>query len=208
MRIDNHTLVDAPEGIDLQHLPGKIAQGTFHPEIAVVHYAVTDSLDATYRAMKYRNFFAHVTVDGWQEESGTWVTQIAQHLPFNRRGAHAGLSDYKGRAKVNGFGLGIEIANPGPLVEKDGSLFTVYGKEWHGPVFEGRHRNPNVKYEYWAGFQDSEIDAVIHLCYLWRREYGIYDAVGHDEIAPNRKIDPGPAFPIELVRSTVFGCKP
>ena len=35
------------------------------------------------------------------------------------------------------------------------------------------------------------------------REYGIKEILGHDDIAPKRKWDPGPAFPMDQFRATV-----
>ena len=35
--------------------------------------------------------------------------------------------------------------------------------------------------------------------------YGLPDALGHEYIAPGRKVDPGPAFPLAAVRSRVLG---
>lgn len=203
MIILDHYLAEAPNGVRLTRRDGRAAVGAFRPEIVVVHYAVTDSIGATFGAMRAQNYFAHVTIDC---HSSDGVPHVEQHLPFNARGAHAGTSEYKGRAAVNGFGVGIEIANPGPLVERDGKLFTVYGTEWHGPVFEGRHANPRVAYTHWAAYEDGEVDLVIHVCELLRQVYGVKDVVGHEDVAPGRKIDPGPAFPTAAVRSAVFGC--
>lgn len=201
MRIVDHWLSDPPDGVSLRRNPGTPSRGAFSPTIAVVHYAVTDSIDATYRAMHSQGFFAHVTIDACAGLNPA----VEQHLPFNARGAHAGKSSYQGRASVNGFGIGIEIANPGPLtLDSGGTYRTVYGQCWEGPVYHGRHRNPNCRYEHWCAFTDEEVDLVTQLVELWRQVYGITDVVGHDEIAPGRKIDPGPAFPIEQVREAVF----
>ena len=35
--------------------------------------------------------------------------------------------------------------------------------------------------------------------------YCLQDVIGHDDIAPGRKIDPGPAFPLASIRSRIFG---
>jgi N-acetylmuramoyl-L-alanine amidase len=37
------------------------------------------------------------------------------------------------------------------------------------------------------------------------RSYGLLDVIGHDDIAPTRKKDPGPAFPMASIRSAAMG---
>lgn len=197
MRIVDHRLVDAPTGIALSWRQGVVKHFPFEPRVAVVHYAVTNSLDATYRAMNHRGFFAHVAIDC------ITTPEIIQCIPFNQRGAHCGESHWNGVDGVNRVGLGIEIANPGPLEQHGDELRTVYGARWNGPVYE----DPDcfAGYRFWAGYTDGEVDLVMHVTALWQAEYGIEDVVGHSGIAPGRKIDPGPAFPLETVREAVFG---
>jgi N-acetylmuramoyl-L-alanine amidase len=35
--------------------------------------------------------------------------------------------------------------------------------------------------------------------------YGFIDILGHDDIAPGRKVDPGPAFPMASFATQVMG---
>jgi len=37
------------------------------------------------------------------------------------------------------------------------------------------------------------------------REYRLKDILGHDDIAPGRKNDPGPAFPLTNIRGRILG---
>jgi N-acetylmuramoyl-L-alanine amidase len=37
------------------------------------------------------------------------------------------------------------------------------------------------------------------------RTYRLKDIVGHEDIAPGRKSDPGPVFPLQNIRAKVFG---
>ena len=37
------------------------------------------------------------------------------------------------------------------------------------------------------------------------RHYGLRDVLGHDDVSPGRKSDPGPAFPMESFRARVLG---
>jgi N-acetylmuramoyl-L-alanine amidase len=87
----------------------------------------------------------------------------------SRRADHAGASFWRGHVQLNLSSIGIEIVNPGPVA---GSF---------------------------APYDGAQVDAVVALLKDIVRRHGIApDAVlGHSDIAPQRKIDPGPAFPWE-----------
>ncbi|MCR5876392.1 N-acetylmuramoyl-L-alanine amidase [Phenylobacterium sp. J426] len=83
-----------------------------------------------------------------------------------RRAWHAGVSFWKGQQALNGTSIGIEIVNPGH----------EFG---------------------YRPFPEAQIAAVIALTADIRSRWMIEDAriVGHSDIAPDRKIDPGELFP-------------
>ena len=83
-----------------------------------------------------------------------------------RRAWHAGASFWRGRRNVNGDSIGIEIVNP--------------GHEWG-----------------YRPFPAVQVEAVIALLADIRTRWTIEDRdiVGHSDIAPNRKEDPGELFP-------------
>lgn len=83
-----------------------------------------------------------------------------------RRAWHAGVSFWKGETDVNGRSIGIEIVNPGHDLG-------------------------------YRPFPQAQIAAVIDLIADIRTRWVIPDAriVGHSDVAPSRKIDPGELFP-------------
>ena len=83
-----------------------------------------------------------------------------------RRAWHAGASFWRGRRNLNGESIGIEIVNP--------------GHEWG-----------------YRPFPDVQIESVIALVTDIRTRWDIEDRdiVGHSDIAPDRKDDPGELFP-------------
>ncbi|MCY1265436.1 N-acetylmuramoyl-L-alanine amidase AmiD [compost metagenome] len=89
----------------------------------------------------------------------------------NRRAWHAGESEWQGRTWLNATSIGIEMVNPG------------YRETPHGRI--------------WAPYQDAQIDALIPLLKDIVRRHGITPdhILGHSDIAPQRKVDPGPLFP-------------
>jgi len=83
-----------------------------------------------------------------------------------RRAWHAGVSFWKGTRDCNGASIGIEIVNPGH----------DFG---------------------YRPFPEVQIDAVIALLDDIRTRWTIPDGriLGHSDVAPDRKIDPGELFP-------------
>jgi N-acetylmuramoyl-L-alanine amidase len=83
-----------------------------------------------------------------------------------RRAWHAGRSFWRGETDINSASIGVEIVNPG---------------HDHG----------------YRAFPDIQIDAVIGLLDGIRERWTIDDRmiVGHSDVAPDRKTDPGELFP-------------
>lgn len=88
-----------------------------------------------------------------------------------RRASHAGVSSWKGHTFLNSASIGIEIVNPG---FRD----TAQGRTWYG-------------------YPAKQIDSVVELVRDIVRRNGIPPerVLGHSDIAPQRKSDPGPLFP-------------
>ena len=84
---------------------------------------------------------------------------------------HAGDSSWYGRTYVNPRSIGIEIVHPGWARNSSGDA---------GPLYP-----------------PAQIDAVITLTREVAKRHGVApeNIVGHSDVAPLRKQDPGPAFP-------------
>ena len=206
MKIENHYLIaDDSALVKISEIDGR-AGPEIVPELIVIHYAVTHSLDATVRAQQARGYLAHASTDGYHDGKRS-VMRVVQQLPFNRRGAHAGRSSWRGRKACNGYSIGIEIANPGPLIRgDDGKLRTVYGKVW--PEMESVYSGPVAGYpsswQRWAEYTPEEMGILAALCRALVAEYRIKEIVGHSDVSPGRKFDPGPAFQMDWLRQAVF----
>lgn len=97
--------------------------------------------------------------------------KIYQFVPDHRRAFHAGVSWWKGAAGLNASSIGIEIVNRGYADTKEGRV--------------------------WFDFPKEQMDLVIELSKKIMREHQIRPdrVLGHSDIAPGRKNDPGPKFP-------------
>jgi N-acetylmuramoyl-L-alanine amidase len=129
---------------------------------------------------------------------------VTQMVPFNKIAWHAGTSSYQGRIGFNKYSLGIEIVNSGPLT-KSGTVF----RAWYGASFnptdviEAIHRN-QTEMKFWHVYTEEQIETVTELCRLFIDEYSVKSILGHEEIAPGRKTDPGPAFPLDRLRNQLL----
>lgn len=130
--------------------------------------------------------------------------EILQLVPFDVIAWHAGRSHYKGRKGYNKYSIGIEIDNAGVLA-KSGEVY----RSWFGAIYpqdqviRAVHRNQNVA-KYWHAYTDEQIFAVEEICRVLVEAYPIKDILGHEEISPTRKIDPGPAFPLDKLRRLIL----
>jgi N-acetylmuramoyl-L-alanine amidase len=87
-------------------------------------------------------------------------------VPEERRAWHAGVAFWKGERDVNAVSIGIELVNP--------------GHEWG-----------------YRAFPDDQVEALIGLMDAIRGRWDIPDGriLGHSDVAPERKTDPGELFP-------------
>ena len=94
--------------------------------------------------------------------------QITQMVMEDKRAWHAGKSHWRGVSDINSASIGIEIVNP--------------GHEWG-----------------YVPFPDPQVASVVRLVHQIKDRYAITrgNVVGHSDIAPTRKQDPGELFPWE-----------
>jgi N-acetylmuramoyl-L-alanine amidase len=92
--------------------------------------------------------------------------RVFRLVPEARRAWHAGVSSWKGETDINGRSVGIEIVNPGH----------EFG---------------------YRAFPDAQVAAVIELLTEIRTRWAVENGfiIGHSDVAPDRKDDPGELFP-------------
>lgn len=130
---------------------------------------------------------------------------ITQMVPFDTIAWHAGRSTWDGLSGLNRLSLGIELVNAGPL-QKSGDKWRAWFGKLYDPkeVIEAVHKYDSTAYG-WQIYPQAQLAAAIEVSQLLVNQYQLVEVVGHDDIAPSRKKDPGPAFPMESFKASVMG---
>lgn len=176
-----------PDGIE--YIPSPDHGGEITPKAIVLHYTAGGSAknDARWLSMKDEVYVSAHLVIGRAGE-------ITQLVPFNHRAFHAGSSSWEGKPELNGWSIGIEFSNWGKLRRTDSACLS-----WTNvPI--AKEKIVQVADTYWEMFYHEQLEAGKKICKLLLDTYPIQYILGHYEIAPSRKIDPGAAFPIEEFR--------
>lgn len=131
----------------------------------VLHYTVSDN-PTSIKILTEQQVSSHYLVTNHGQPI------IYRLVDENRAAYHAGNSSWKNFTQLNSSSIGIEIVNPGWTATPDG----------------GRLFYP---------FPQSQMDVLIPLLKDIVRRHGIApeNVLGHSDIAPQRKQDPGPLFP-------------
>lgn len=175
--------------------------GRIDPRFIVLHYTASGSLDGSCNHLcnPAAKASAHLVVgrDG----------EIVQLAPFNVRTWHAGTSRWGTRVGLNSCSVGIEMVNWGPLTRSgDGGFRTYAGQAIDASrAVEGRQKiRPET---WWESFTAVQIAATEALCRALMDAYGIAakDVIRHEDIAPKRKSDPGPAWDHAAFRARLEG---
>ncbi len=176
--------------------------GEIAPEIIVLHDTAS-RLVAGSAANYLRTNPAKVSVHFVVERDGA----IEQQVRTDRRANHAGASVYHGRSGCNDFSIGIEIVSPGRMTRVGGEALTWFGKRFdiaaHGIE---EIETPEHGQGLWMPYTEAQIEAVEWLCQeLFASIDTLKDITTHWYVSPGRKVDPNPLFPLEQLRSRVFG---
>ena len=157
-----------------------------------------ETYQATGKSERIKSIVLHYTVSDNARSINTLTTgQVSAHylildhnddkiynlVPESERAWHAGDGGFAGRMILNDTSIGIEIVNSGIKPEyrdalKNGTL------EYH-------------PYEHYVAFDELQIKKVAQLVQDLAARYKISpkNIIGHADMAPSRKIDPGAKFP-------------
>jgi N-acetylmuramoyl-L-alanine amidase len=134
-------------------------------KFVVIHYTVSN-LPQSIRILTQQGVSAHYLLTDEPEP------RAYNLVDETRQANHAGVSNWKNYTLLNSSSIGIEIVNPGFTVGADGVRT-------------------------WYPFPQAQIDQLILLLKQIVAKHHIppENIIGHSDIAPGRKQDPGPMFP-------------
>lgn len=137
----------------------------FRQKYIVLHYTAIP-LDKSILALTERGVSAHYLVNDMDDN------EIYQLVDENKRAYHAGISLWRNDKNLNDNSIGIEIVNMGYTVDSIGQR-----------VFQP--------------FNQTQLKKVFQLVKEIANRYQIpaTNILGHSDVAPTRKQDPGPMFP-------------
>ena len=142
----------------------------------VLHYTVSDNERSIQLLTKGKVSSHYLIMDSDDDK-------IYSLVPESQRAWHAGEGNFAGRTILNDTSIGIEIVNAGIQPQylralKDSDL------DYH-------------PYKHFVEFDDLQIKKVAQLVQDIAKRYEISpkNIIGHSDLAPSRKIDPGAKFP-------------
>lgn len=162
-----------------------VPSGSRAPSYIILHYTGTDTADEAARRFcdpapsdGYGRLSCHYMID----EAG----EVIQFVEETARAWHAGKSYWRGIEDMNSASIGIEIWNQGHRFGGGGQA------------------------EKLPDFLAVQIDQLVELLreIVARHDIPPHHILGHSDIAPGRKIDPGEHFPWDVLAARGLGIMP
>lgn len=168
------------------------------PDTIVIHYTAGSSAESSVETLTSPDVkaSAHLVIgrDG----------KITQLVPFDTIAWHAGQSAWGDRKGLNKYSIGIELDNAGRLTKSGSQYAAWFGRTYpEEEVVHAVHRNEEEP-SYWHRYSEAQITKTYDVCRMLIDAYDIKTILGHEEISPGRKSDPGPAFPLDKLRDKLL----
>jgi N-acetylmuramoyl-L-alanine amidase len=198
MKVADHRL-HSDDGEPVAFEPTPNQGGELDPRYLVMHYTAARSAEGSIRWLTSPDAraSAHLVIgrDG----------SITQLLPFDRVAWHAGPSRWDGLEGLNHYSIGIELCNAGRLERKGDKWCAWFGTAYSDDeIMVACHPSEDQTCG-WHLYTPEQIEAALKASEAIIKAYDLLDLVGHDDISPGRKVDPGPAFPMDSFRAHLFG---
>lgn len=208
-RIKNHQLYIGDEPVRFVRSPNQ--SGVIKPTYIVCHDTAGHIEPRFTSVTWFENPKAKASAHFVVERDGI----VTQCVATNRKAWHAGKSIWKGRSGLNDFSIGIEIVNPGLLTKVGDRKY----RSWFKKVYtdhDNKVTGDDIAFAkqvfgsrtwsgYWMDYTPEQIASVMAICQALTAAYPIQDILTHWQISPGRKVDTNPLFPLEHIKSRIFG---
>lgn len=200
MRIANHRLIAEDGDNDVTFIDTPNQSAPIKPLYLIIHYTAGTSLDGA--VSWFRNPAAQASAHLVIDRDGTIVQMVA----FNKRAWHAGKSSWGELESMNQYAIGIELVNAGKLRQNGAGEWVNWSGKRIDPseVIVATHPQESSSAG-WQEYPEAQLEAAIAAGLALHVQYGFTDILGHEDVSPGRKVDPGPAFPMNSFRSRVLG---
>ena len=198
MQITRHKLLK-DDGSPVAFEASPNTKGKLEPRYLVIHYtagrSARESIDWFLNPAAKASAHLVIGRDG----------KITQQVAFDRIAWHAGESRWQDLVGLNKYSIGIELDNAGRL-----SFTGTKWRAWFGGTYDqdqvllATHKNETSP-SGWHVYTEKQLDATVEVARLLMQTYELIDVLGHEDIAPGRKADPGPAFPMQSFKARVIG---
>jgi len=199
MKIKNHRLFYSDDK-QVPYFLSPNTGGNYQPQYLVMHYTAATSASSAISWFKspIAQASAHLVIG----RDGA-VTQCA---PFNLVTWHAGKSQWKGINGLNRYSIGIELVNAGRLIRAGDRFICAVDRKVidSADVIKAKHKNETTE-NYWQEYTAEQMSVALEVAAALVKHYSLKDVIGHEDISPIRKSDPGPAFPMASFRAKAMG---
>lgn len=198
MNVQHARLVD-PTGNRVTFTASPNHGGAVKPLLLILHYtaSLTTQEAVSWFETPAARASAHLVIgrDG----------KIVQMVAFDEIAWHAGASEWGTLTDLNRYSIGVEIVDAGKLQRQAGRWVDW---KWRvvpdDQVVELTHKLESTPAG-WQVYTEAQLESALESALALHAAYSFVDIVGHDDVAPSRKRDPGPAFPLLSFRSKVLG---
>lgn len=157
----------APKGYKVTKTYFPALGQNFRQRYIILHYTALDS-DRSVNVLTTQSVSSHYLVDDKNDN------EIYQLVDENKRAYHSGISYWRDVENLNDSSIGIEIVNTGYTADASGARTFYPYPEW--------------QFRKVAALVKDLVD---------RYQILPINVLGHSDVAPTRKQDPGPLFPWE-----------